>query len=132
MRPKFRFWNESLKCWMHPMDCHMNGLGDLEFVVGGKSSKAAPHYKVVFWTGLLDKNGKEIWEGDILKHFLKSSLMNPNGKIAERIAVVEFRGGCFESEFWCGENTAGIEVLGNIYENPELLSRGEATPKDTP
>ena len=71
------------------------------------------------FTGLLDKNCKEIWEGDILKYKPFEML----------VTVVEF----FEGGFWMmnypkdghgvpvGSFKESREVLGNIYENPELL-----------
>lgn len=70
------------------------------------------------FTGLLDKNGKEIYEGDIIRGY----------KIN---AVVTFTDG----GFWFVDNAncdGGYrteqevrEVVGNIYENPELLTRKE-------
>ena len=81
------------------------------------------------YTGLLDKNGTKIFEGDIVKW---GHLANSREKPI-RIAVVEFnpdiqyrtvtmgdtyfKQGCFayaETQFY-------LEVIGNIHENPELL-----------
>ncbi len=74
------------------------------------------------FTGLLDKNGKEIYEGDIIR------IKEPNGMYSE--AELQF---C-ERGYWAinhGINDrviAGfvdkkqIEVVGNIHDNPELLN----------
>ena len=82
------------------------------------------------YTGLTDKNGKKIFEGDILTD-------NPNSKIANIYEIVwyeELAGfmlddglelyGTYDWIECHGENKILLEVIGNIHDNPELL-KGE-------
>ena len=86
------------------------------------------------FTGLHDKNGKEIYEGDILcirQHEL--NILRGAFRETEIICVVEFRNGAFIpvmsngigynwSNFIYGVTpTKDYTVIGNIYDNPELL-----------
>lgn len=71
------------------------------------------------FSGIYDKNGNEIYEGDIIKHDRFS-----DGKFIEIYQVV-FRDGAFMlgDSLWMASmvNSEDAIIVGNIYENPELL-----------
>lgn len=66
------------------------------------------NYPLMQFTGLLDKNGKEIYEGDIV------SSEGWNNQ------VVEWKEG-MQPYFQYYQDSEDMEIIGNIYENPELL-----------
>lgn len=91
------------------------------------SENSIPQYtdKVMQFTGLRDKNGKQIWEGDIVR--------SPGGPIQ---GIVVWQAPSFVmkdklksgyskrwTEFFVAPGHKQLqEVIGNIYENPELVS----------
>lgn len=94
--------------------------------------------KLMQYTGLKDKNGKEIYEGDIVNHWTDKKsdgggyICGSGGFHPENSRVVTFEGGQFlidadpikEALYWLNRLYKG-GVIGNIYENPELLEQGE-------
>lgn len=77
------------------------------------------------FTGLLDKNGNKIWENDVVHKADTSAL----GWCRERICIVSWdKWGywkittTFGDGYWIGEfDNEQLEVIGNIFDNPELL-----------
>lgn len=73
------------------------------------------------YTGLTDKNGRKIFEGDIVK--MRTSGLSGQGEIV-------FKDGSFgvddkkRKRFYCMYHDAVYRVDGNIHDNPELLKGG--------
>jgi uncharacterized phage protein (TIGR01671 family) len=92
--------------------------------------------EVMQYTGLKDKNGKEIYEGDIIEFSYDMFVGNFDTFVAK--GKVVFKEGAFYVEIFENERTTKdeayllysinldtIEIIGNIYDNPELLEKGE-------
>lgn len=112
MRPiKFRAWIEDRFVYDDGHLGYFFGQIDVFALVGGKPILEQ-------FTGLLDKSGKEIYEGDILR--IRDKWSEP---VMDKVNVKVF---FQEGAFWVNGSLLAdccvySEVIGNIHENPELL-----------
>lgn len=73
--------------------------------------------KLMQFTGLLDKNGKEIYEGDITENYaMRDVVIFHNGAFVGKNSQKDHLG---QHQPIAVHNE--LEVIGNIYENPEML-----------
>ena len=82
-------------------------------------------FKYMQYTGLKDKNGKEIYEGDIVEiKWLDGSTAKTVCEWVDYGFSLVRKDGCFDrySVNFSGSVVDGQYVIGNIYENPELLN----------
>lgn len=109
---KFKAWSEDTKKFVKVdyLDLLRNGFG----VVQPYQSSGGIHWEypdnliLCQFTGLLDKYGKEIYEGDIIK-FEQYYMFDPVPEYKTKTVKI---GHAYEHN---------SEIIGNIHENPELI-----------
>ena len=125
---KFRAWDKNQKRWLDDVYIRLDGwASSMLSDDGGKNGlwehDAGNHDDIVLiqYTGLKDKNGKDIYEGDIIQ-----TVAEDGTKLSK--FQIDWRDGAFrklrdDGNIYFAES-CGVkhtEVIGNIHENPELL-----------
>ena len=133
---KFRAWDKVIGCWSDDPD---NSLADISIKMNGHVSilDDCGTYKpndfiIEQFTGLEDYNGRDVYEGDILRYDIQDH--NGIDHFYENVVVYEgaefgCKGYSPSSEYWYWhplnyifENDIEPQVIGNIHENPDLLN----------
>ena len=134
---KFRAWDKVYECYLYDVQ---NAYDTLSGCVKYENGEDAGYdeecfagfldndqYVVEQFTGLTDVNGKEIYEGDIVKFFGA----NKKIKVKNEFGIIVYKADRYGAGFnsiiqnkehgYGGINIAQDIVVGNVHENPELL-----------
>jgi uncharacterized phage protein (TIGR01671 family) len=126
---KFRAWTNKDKCWCGAFSVHKSGL--FTEMTGARMENGTcvayadwidlskqDELVLMQYTGLKDKNGKEIYEGDVVRiskdHTEVMNWVGDGDWMGDKQPLVGF---VHHSAIY----KRPIEIIGNIYENPELL-----------
>lgn len=118
---KFRAWNKKKKRMIDVSLLDIKNRCIYSWIGEHEEGYFEDDFELMQYTGLKDKNGVEIYEGDIIRR---------NDEYNEKVTWGEGE----DSDSWvtiCVDNgndfllypTDDSEVIGNIYENPELMTK---------
>lgn len=129
---KFRAWDTKHKKW-YGIDVLIDGNGNPCYYDNYDNLIPMEDCEIVFYTGIKDKEGKEIYCGDIIK--ISRTAINED---SPTITDVYFHRGAFRWRHNDGSGsvvdfnsvvvlegmesiTQDVEIIGNVFENPELI-----------
>lgn len=130
---KFRAWDKKTKKIRNVEEM---GFGENDWILlSGVVNRKTKDVELMQGTGLKDKNDKEIYDGDLVEFY-----PNANEKEEKNIGIVKYseRRAAFmfslkefnvlislniPSSKCLVDPDSNIEIIGNIYENPELLTK---------
>lgn len=115
---KFRAWDNELKEMIYPHESyrpHHQWFTDEKTIVYANMQNGFSTTDIMQFTGLLDKNGKEVFEDDICIFW------GGIGEVIYKDTFAEWRFKHSNGDDYTMSAGETIEVIGNIYQNSELL-----------
>lgn len=113
---KFKAWDKERKRFLKPIETAQLVIRPISGRITDGAIDVSEKIELLQYTGLKDKNGVEIYEGDIVQYF------------RNELAVIVFQSGGVDvrSLSWrecepLQRRMGSMKVVGSIYENPELL-----------
>ncbi len=124
---KFRAWSKSEKSWIKDITTWIRRDADGNLSLAYPSSTAIQLIEtpeLIQFTGLHDKNGKEIWEGDILSCDGEKNVVRYS-TVSAAFILDWYKGNGVKLDHFYALNEGTVhdyKILGNIYEHPALLT----------
>lgn len=129
---KFRVWDKNAKMFTFDQLLHQSGRMFTMYVGYTLVDPQHNNYIIQQFTNLKDKNKKEIYEGDIVRIQTKDDpedlqweideIIYDSGAFVLKNARISFYEGLLR-DYIMENDLCDIEVIGNILENPELLTK---------
>lgn len=138
MTKKFRVWNNVQKIWINPDEIGISANGNILILSSqGESESVWDYdcwngnriYDMQQWTGLTDSQGVEIYEGDIVTYFPQLNSIEAKCEVVScvggfRLARLHSKKGVLLGAFVEVDGKVdSLKVIGNIFQNPELLEK---------